>query len=99
MALLNRSSDLLGHWLDLCGLSPPDSSAALVQAATVDFEKSPELRAMLVAPPEAFLRWWHAQDFQPWRMTAVTGGTDWAWLVLARAGAEVTDSRFGDLSA
>lgn len=99
MALLNdpQAQDLLQHWLELCGLNFPDSAYPLVLAATEDFRQTPDLQAMLQAPPEDFLRWWHAQDHTPYRMTAETGGTTWAWLVLARAGAEVSDSRFGGL--
>lgn len=51
----------------------------------------------LESPPEDFLRWWHSQDYRDWAMTDVTGNTDWAWLVLARAGQEVSESKFGGL--
>ena len=85
----------LNDWLELCGLDLPDSSPTLVRAVIADFERNPELRQMLDAPPETFHQWWHDQRTEGWQMSLATGSTDWAWLVLARAGAKVSDSRFG----
>lgn len=87
----------LMHWLALCGLDLPDSSLVLVNAASEDYRRASALRHMLGEPPEDFLRWWHSQDYRDWAMTDVTGNTDWAWLVLARAGQEVSESKFGGL--
>ena len=92
-----ETPNLLSRWLRLCGLDLPDSSYAQVQAAIEDYRSQPQLRHMLAAEPEEFLRWWYEQDYQDWHLTAATGATDWAWLLLARAGADVTDSRFGRL--
>lgn len=95
--MTSERDDFLMHWLALCGLDLPDSSLALVDAASEDYRQTPWLRHMLAEPPDDFLRWWHAQDFRPWKMTAATGSTDWAWMVLARAGHKVSESKFGGL--
>lgn len=87
----------LCHWLRLCGLDLPDSSYVLIQAAMDDYQRNPELRDMLCTAPDEFLAWWYEQDYQDWSLTVATASTDWAWLLLARAGSDVADSRFGDL--
>lgn len=89
--------DLLQKWLELCGLDLPDSALPLVGAAIEDFRSHTELRNMLAEPPEVLMHWWHEQSAVDWRMTQLTGNTDWAWLVLARMGKDVSDSRFGGL--
>jgi hypothetical protein len=89
--------NLLPRWLRLCGLDLPDSSYVQIQAAMDDYQRRAELRDMLAAEPDEFLPWWYEQDYQEWQLTAATGSTDWAWLLLARAGSDVADSRFGAL--
>jgi len=90
--------DGTSRWLVLCGLERPDAEIHLVEAACADLQRCAELPPMLRATPEAFRRWWYEQDHQPWRMTAATGSTDWAWLLLARLGFEVQQSQFSELS-
>lgn len=92
-----ESPDQLVRWLALCGLDMPGSALDLIHAASEDLRSRPALRNMLDATPDTFLRWWYAQDYLDWHLTRVTGNSDWAWLALARAGAAVSDSRFGTL--
>lgn len=85
--------NLLHRWLRLCGLDLPDSSCVQVQAAIEDYHRQAELRHMLATGPDEFLPWWYEQDYQDWHLTVATGATDWAWLLLARAGSDLADSR------
>lgn len=85
------------RWLTLCGLDGHDSSLRLAAAARDDFDSRPLLRAMLAEPVSDFINWWHGQDVTDWSLTRATGNTDWAWLALARAANERSESRWGGL--